>query len=161
MRNPILIREVLTSLRTRRAMAMQMAYLAVLIAIVFFNWPSDGLQGLGGDQAQGLLAVLGIGQLALIALLAPALTATSLTYEKERNTFESLLATRLSPWEITLGKMAGALAFPLVLVAMASPALASLFLLGGVTAGQVLGVGGLLALEAGMGQAEKPVRGNM
>ena len=146
MTNPILRKEVLTSLRARKALAMQMVYLAVLIALVYVNWPERGMQGLAGDQAQRLLAVLGVGQLALIALFAPAFTSTTLTYEKERNTFESLFATRLTPWQVTVGKMAGSLTLLLILVGMGAPVLASLFLLGGVTVAQVLGVLGLLVV---------------
>ncbi len=148
MSNPILRKEVLTSLRTRKALAMQVVYLLALIAVVFMLWPPGGMQSLGGDQAQRLLAVLGIGQLLLIALFAPAFTSTALTLEKERNTFESLFATRLSPAQIVVGKMGGSLTFLLLLVVMGTPVLASLFLLGGVRGGQVLAVLGVLVVTA-------------
>ena len=148
MSNPILTKEVLTSLRTRKALAMQVTYLVCLTALVFLLWPDRGLQSLGGEQARRLLTVLGVGQLILIALFAPAFTATALTYEKERNTFESLFATRLSPWQITLGKMAGSLTFLLTLVLMATPVLTALFLLGGVKGEQVLGVVAILIVTA-------------
>ncbi len=144
MMNPILRKEVLTSLRTWKALAMQVIYLAVLIALVYDQWPAGGLQSSGGEQAKNMLAILGIGQLLMIAMFAPAFTSTTLTYEKERNTFESLFATRLSPWQITFGKMAGSLTHLLVLVLMGSPVLAALFLLGGVSGTQVLAVIGIL-----------------
>ncbi|NQU76498.1 MAG: ABC transporter permease subunit [Planctomycetes bacterium] len=146
MTNPILRKEVLTSLRTRKALGMQVVYLAVLIALVFVNWPDRGLQSIGGNQAQQLLTVLGVGQLLLIAMFAPAFTSTTLTYEKERNTFESLFTTPLRPWELTFGKMAGSLTFLLVLVLMGAPVLASLLLLGGVTGTQILAVLGILVI---------------
>lgn len=146
MANPILKKEVLSSLRTRKALVFQVVYLAVLIALIYDGWPPAGVQGLGGDQAKGLLVVLGVGQLLLIALIAPAFTATALTSEKEHNTLESLFATRLSPWQMTVGKMAGSLGYLLLLVLMGAPALACLFLLGGVSAPQVAAVAGLLVL---------------
>ena len=144
MTNPILRKEVLTSLRTWKALAMQVIYLAVLIGLIYDSWPAGGLQSLSGDAAKNMLVVLGVGQLLLIALFAPAFTSTTLTYEKEQNTFESLFATRLSPWQITFGKMAGSLTYLLVLVLMGAPVLAALFLLGGVSGTQVLAVLGIL-----------------
>lgn len=144
MTNPILHREVITGLRKPRTLAMQIVYLLVLIAIVYLYWPESGLQSVGGSQGQQLRSILALGQFVLVALFAPAFTATALTYEKERNTFESLFATRLKPWELTFGKMAGALSFLLLLVVTGAPVLAALPLLGGVKAGEVLAVVGLL-----------------
>lgn len=148
MSNPILRKEVLTSLRSPRTLAMSAAFLLGNLVIIWALWPDRGLQSLEADQARTLLAVLAAGQLLLVAMFAPAMTASALTIEKERNTFESLLATRLRPREIVLGKMAGSLTFLLVLVGLGSPMLASLLLLGGVGIGQILAAEGVLVVTA-------------
>ena len=42
--NPIIRKEVISSLRTYKATAMQGLFLLALAALVFVRWPPDGLQ---------------------------------------------------------------------------------------------------------------------
>ena len=146
--NAIIRKEVLSSLRTKKAVAMQAAFLLVAAGLLWLLWPADGLQDIGGVQARRILSVMAVGQLVMVILFAPAFTAASLTSEREHNTLESLFATTMKPWEIALGKMAGALTFILLLVLSGIPALAMPFLLGGVTGGEVLAVVGILLMTA-------------
>ncbi|HOD80344.1 MAG: ABC-2 family transporter protein [Planctomycetes bacterium ADurb.Bin126] len=146
--NPIIRKEVLMALRTRKAVLMQALYLLTVAALVFLLWPADGLQDIGGHQSRRILAVLAVAQAVLVALFAPVFTASSLTIERERNTLESLFATALKPWEIVLGKMVGSLSFLVLLVLSGVPALASPLLLGGLSGGEVLAAVGLLIVTA-------------
>lgn len=146
--NPIIHKEVLTSLRTRKAIAMGGLFLLVVAALIWLFWPADGMGDIGGQKARQLLIVLAISQLVMVALFAPTFTAASLTSEKERNTMESLFATALRPWEIAWGKMVGSLTFLLLLVLTGTPALAAPFLLGGVRGAEVLAILGILLLTA-------------
>src|SRR5512140_1160113 len=104
MANPIIRKEVLMTLRTSKALVMQVAFLVALAGLMWLYWPADGLQDIGGERARQILSILAIGELALVALFAPAFTGAALTMEKEKKTFESLFATRLLPREIALGK---------------------------------------------------------
>ena len=146
--NPIIRKEVLQALRTRKAVAMQGLFLLVTAALLMLLWPAGGLQDVGGQRARLILSVLAIGQLVMVALFAPAFTASSLTIERERNTLESLFATAMRPWEVALGKLVGSLAFLVLLVLSGAPALAAPFLLGGVSPQEVLAILGLLLLTA-------------
>ena len=146
--NPIIRKEVLGSLRTRKAIAMQVLFLLVTAVLVWRNWPPEGLQDVGSQQARTMLTILAVGQMVMVALFAPAFTAASLTTEREKNTLESLFCTAMKPWEIGLGKMAGSLAFLLLLVLLGAPAPALLFLMGGVPGTMVLAVVGILLLSA-------------
>ena len=146
--NPILRKEVLSALRTRKAVAMPALFLLVTMGLIVLFWPKDGLQAVGGKDAAHILSVLAIGELLMAALFAPAFTAAALTSERERNTLESLFATALKPWEIAVGKMVGALAFLVLLVVLGSAGLAAPLLLGGVDGTQVLAVLGVLLLTA-------------
>ena len=146
--NPIIRKEVLMALRTRKAILMQALYLLVVGALVYLLWPAEGLQDIGGHQSRRILAVLAVAQVVLVALFAPVFTASSLTIERERNTLESLFATPLKPWEIVLGKMVGALASLVLLVLSGTPALASPLMLGGLTGGEVLAAMALLLVTA-------------
>jgi ABC-type transport system involved in multi-copper enzyme maturation permease subunit len=146
--NPIIRKEVLSSLRTRKAVSMQALFVLVVAALVALLWPAGGLQDLGGQQAWRIVSVLAVGQLVMVILFAPAFTAASLTSEKERGTLESLFATTMKPWEIALGKMVGSLCFLLLLVLSGVPALCLPFMLGGVPGGAVLAVLGILVTTA-------------
>lgn len=147
-RNPIIHKEVLTALRTRKAVVMQVLFLLATAALVWLLWPDGGLQDIGSRQARRILGILAVGELILVALFAPAFTAASLTGEREHNTFESLYATALKPWEITVGKMVGSLGFIFLLVISGIPALSLPLLLGGVTGAEVLAAVGILLLTA-------------
>lgn len=146
--NPIIRKEVLMSLRTSKALAMQAMFLLALGALLWLNWPADGMQDVGGQKAREILSILAIGGLAMVALFAPTFTAAALTGEKERRTLDSLFATRLRPWELGLGKMVGSLAFLMLVVLSGSLALAAPLLLGGIGGGEVVAVMGLLLLTA-------------
>ncbi|MBS3821629.1 MAG: ABC transporter permease subunit [Planctomycetes bacterium] len=146
--NPIIRKEVLSALRTRKAVLMQGLFLLVLAALVWLLWPPQGLQDIGGRQSRTLLNVVSIGTLVMVILLAPAFTAGALTSEKERNTIESLFTTFMKPWEIALGKIVGSLCFLLLLVLTAIPALCTPLLLGGVTGSEILARIAVLLLTA-------------
>jgi ABC-type transport system involved in multi-copper enzyme maturation permease subunit len=146
--NPIIRKEVLTSLRTKKAVAMQALFLLALGALVLNYWPSAGLQDVGGVAARKILSIIAISELALVALFAPAFTAAAMTMEREKKTLESLFSTTLKPWEIASGKMVGSLSFLILIVISGIPAVALPLLLGGVTVADVLAVVGLLLLTA-------------
>lgn len=146
--NPIIRKEVLMTLRTSKALVMQVAFLSALAGLLWLYWPADGLQDIGGAKARQILSILAIGELALVALFAPAFTGAALTMEREKKTLDSLFATRLRPWEIGLGKMVGSLAFLVLIVVTGFPALAATLMLGGITVGDVVKVAGLLLLTA-------------
>jgi len=147
-RNPIIHREIISSLRTRKAIIFQVMFLALSAGLLWLLWPAGELQAIGGQQAKLILSVLAMGEVILVALFAPAFTAASLTLERERNTMETLFTTLMRPWEIATGKMVGSLTFLLLLVFCGIPALSLTFLLGGVSASQVLAVVGVLLLTA-------------
>ena len=138
--NPIIRKEVLSSLRTTKAVILQVLFLLVLAGLVWLHWPEGGMQGIGGQQARRLLAVLTIGQVLMVAMFAASFTAAALTTEKEKNTWECLFSTDMRAWEIALGKMTGSLSFLLLLVVSGIPALAVVFLLGGVRGSEILAV---------------------
>jgi ABC-type transport system involved in multi-copper enzyme maturation permease subunit len=148
MRNPIISKEVLSSLRTKKAVGMQALMFVVLAALVMVFWPADGLQDIGGQQARSILSIVAMGELLMIILFAPSFTAASLTAEMEHNTLESLFTTALKPWQIATGKMAGSLTFLLLLVICGTPALALPMLLGGVGGTELLAVVGILLVTA-------------
>ncbi|MCI0681442.1 MAG: ABC transporter permease [Gemmataceae bacterium] len=129
--NPIIHRELLEVLRTRKAIALQIALAAACMALVLVRWPTGDIAELSGARALEVLRLFGYGLLAGILLLVPAHPATSIVREKTGGTLALLLNTPLPPWSIYLGKLGGALGFVAVLVAMTLPAAAACYALGG------------------------------
>lgn len=129
--NPIIRRELLEVLRTRKALVLQFILAAACALLVLVRWPSGDLVDLGGARALEVLRVFGYGLLASILLLAPAFPATSLVREKIKGTLALLLNSPMRPWSIYLGKLGGVLGFTAVLLTMTLPAAAACFALGG------------------------------
>ncbi len=146
--NPIIGRELLEVLRTRRAVALQVALALLCAALVLVRWPTGDVADLSGAQAQQVLRLFGYGLLAGILLLVPAFPATSVVREKVGGTLELLLNSPLSPWSIYLGKLGGVLGFTAILLVMTLPAAGACHALGGMGTR-----GGIAALYAVLGLA--------
>jgi ABC-type transport system involved in multi-copper enzyme maturation permease subunit len=129
--NPIIRRELLEVLRTRKAVALQLSLALVCALLVLSRWPTGGTVDLSGVRSLQVLRVFGYGLLAGILLLAPAFPATSLVREKIKGTLALLLNSPMTPWSIYLGKLCGVLGFTLLLLVMTMPAAAACYGLGG------------------------------
>lgn len=95
-------------------------------------------------------------QFVLILLVTPALTAGSISGERERQTLELLLVTNTGSFRIVTGKLMESLGLMALLIVATLPAMCLPLLLGCVTLGQVLegllflGVTAFAALSVGM-----------
>src|SRR5436305_14338922 len=146
--NPIIRRELLEVLRTRRAVALQLALALACALLVLVRWPTGDVADLSGARSLQVLRIFGYGLLAAILLLVPAFPATSLVREKIKGTLALLLNSPLRPWSIYVGKLGGVLGFVAVLLVMTVPAAAACHALGGTVV-----QGGITALYAVLGLA--------
>jgi len=62
--NPIVRRELLEVLRTRKAVTAQLALAAACAALVLVRWPTGGVSDLSGARSVQVLRVFGYGLLA-------------------------------------------------------------------------------------------------
>jgi ABC-2 type transport system permease protein len=76
---------------------------------------------------------LAYGQFALLVFSAPGITAAAISGERERQTLDLLLLTRMTPLQVVAGKLGAALSFTLLLMVASLPVYSVLFLLGGVS----------------------------
>jgi ABC-type transport system involved in multi-copper enzyme maturation permease subunit len=130
---PIIRRELLEWLRSRKALALQVGLAAACALLILVRWPTGGIGELSGARSLEVLRVFGYGALAGILLLAPALPATSLVREKMSGTLALLLNSPLSGRSIYFGKLLASLGFTAILLVMTVPAAAACFALGGTT----------------------------
>src|SRR5262249_17382608 len=79
-----------------------------------------------------------------------AFACTSITEERVTKSYDLLLTTRLTPFEIVLGKTAASFIYGLLLIVAASPLVAITFLYGGVTPEQIALTFVCLVVEAAL-----------
>jgi ABC-type transport system involved in multi-copper enzyme maturation permease subunit len=100
----------------------------------------------GRQIGRSIFTTVMIMALAQVCIITPSLTSGSIAGEKERQSYDLLITTLLSPWQIVLGKLMSALSFALLLILSVLPLAGLSFLFGGVSGIElVLGMIGLMA----------------
>ncbi len=137
--NPVLNRELLVNLRTFRSFILLFIYQAVLAAVVYFAWPKERLDlSENSDITRPLVNSFFLGQYILACLMAPSFAAGAISGEKERKTYEMLLASPLMPSRIVWGKLVAALMHLAILIFASLPVVMLCLPLGGVSIYEVL-----------------------
>lgn len=138
--NPVLQRELLVNLRTNRAFLLLAIYQLLLAAVVLVAWPTDERLDLTTNprSAEKLVNLFFLGQYVIASLMAPSFAAGAITGEKERHTYEMLLASPLRPGAIVLGKMVASLTHLGMLILASLPIIVLCLPLGGVSVYEVL-----------------------
>lgn len=142
MMNPVLRREAITSLRGWRNFAVLTFYIGITALgaglVVYFSMFESWNYSFDPQTMVVLYVMLAAVQMALITLTVPALTAGSISGERERQTLDLLLVTKMSPLSIVMGKLMASLAFILLLIVGTLPVLSLVFYFGGVRVSSVL-----------------------
>ncbi len=141
--NPMISKELRGRMRSGRSIVLLTIYLSLLAMFAFlFYWLIYATAQVRGpnDQQVGrdLLNAIVVFETLLVIFLAPAVTAGTISGERERQTFDLLMTTLLKPRAIVLGKMGAALAFLLVLILAVAPFESLAFMIGGVAPEEVL-----------------------
>src|SRR5271163_1720904 len=149
--NPVLTRELLVTLRSPRSFVLQLLYVCALGALVYFYWPAgeEGARQVSPGVARALYDIFFLGQFFLVALMAPTFAAGSITGEKERKTYEMLLASPLRPSSILVGKLLSSLTYLVILIISSLPLVIICFLLGGILLSEIARAYLILILAAG------------
>jgi ABC-type transport system involved in multi-copper enzyme maturation permease subunit len=132
--NPVLQRELLTNLRMPRAFVLLFVYVALLGGVVYLAWPQEQrLDMAQPEAAKRLVNLFFFGQYMLASLMAPSFAAGAITGEKERMSYEMLLASPLRPGAIVFGKLFAALCHLGILMICSLPIVMLCLPLGGVS----------------------------
>lgn len=137
--NPVMVKELRSRMRGRRAFVVLTVYLLVmsgLISLVYAAYASAAGTPYGPDPSQAgkvvFSVVMGV-QAFLVLFIGPAFTAGAITGEKERQTYDLLRTTLLTPRWFVLGKLFSALSYILLLTVASIPLQSIAFLLGGLS----------------------------
>jgi ABC-type transport system involved in multi-copper enzyme maturation permease subunit len=146
---PIIRRELIGLLRTKRALASIVVVAVGFALLVLLRWPSEGVVDTKGARAMQVFNIFGYGLLAMVVLLTPVFPSTSIVRERAQGTLALLLNSPLQPWSIYFGKLAGVVGFGLILLSATLPAAAACYAMGGIDLARDLGqLYGLLAITA-------------
>jgi len=136
--NPILVREARTRMRGFRPYLILTIFLLLLIASAFGIYQYMVLQArtgmvvLSSHIGQALFRGLAFTEMFFIVLVAPVLTSGAISSERERLTYDMLLATPLRPGQMLTGKLIGALSYLLLLIIASIPVFSTVLIFGGV-----------------------------
>jgi ABC-type transport system involved in multi-copper enzyme maturation permease subunit len=132
----IWIREIRGRMRGKRAFVFLTFYLAVLTGLLWIglgitrNGPVGALESvaIGRGVFTGIILI----ETLVVLILGPAYTGSSISQEREKQTFDLLAATPVSSLAIVVGKLLSALSFLAVVVGASIPLASMSFLFGGV-----------------------------
>ncbi len=138
--NPIVKKDLQVTARSMRISWGLFAYEAVLtmaflLALTVIQRTSNGYYSSGNVYSHliYLFPVLSVAQVCIVALIVPVITASAISGEKERQTFDIMLTTCMSPFSIVLGKVMSAVLRILFFVAAGMPIMALAFVVGGLS----------------------------
>jgi ABC-type transport system involved in multi-copper enzyme maturation permease subunit len=152
--NPIIVRELRVRMRGARPYLVLTVFLLLLslmgygVIQLMVQQSRMGSVMLSAQVGQALFNILSFGVLALVVFLAPAMTSSAISGEREQMTYEMLLATPLQPARILRGKLLAALSYLFLLIFATLPIFSVVFMFGGVTVLALLNVLALLTLSA-------------
>ncbi len=141
---PVFHAELVTTSRRRRYYAARLVYGLTLLLLVGWTYEaasrdrsSVGPAGAPGfaflaDMASQIFATFLLAQVGAVLCLTPAMVAGTIADERQRKTLHDVLASRLSSFEIVVGKLAARMLQLVVLVLTGLPIMAMLSLFGGL-----------------------------
>lgn len=151
-KNAVLFKDMSIDIKRPKIMILMLVFNLVLFTIAggFLIYISS--TGLGGNAIDyrtlaTMLIVLISVEAGILFLVTPALTGHSVAGERERQTLDVLLTTRMTPFEIVIGKFLSNTIMSALLVLSSFPILALVFIYGGMNFFQLLGLVLVLIFE--------------
>lgn len=144
-KNAVLYKEMMRDMKRPKALIIMMVINLLIGVIVagFFTYVAIGgavFERISNSTFIIMFRVIIITEAAFITFMAPALTAGAVSLEKERQTLDVLLTTRMTPWEIIKGKYLSNVVFMSLLVLSTMPAMSFVFIYGGINILQMFAI---------------------
>lgn len=134
--NPVLRNESKLSARSPKFTIMLCIYISILTAgVLLFYSNYSGAVYSNGLDLQGsvfLYYTMAIAQAALLMFIVPALSSTAICSEREKQTLDMLLSSKLTPIQIIIGKLSASSTKIIMLIICTMPMYTVCGLVGGV-----------------------------
>ncbi len=135
--NPVLQKELKLRMRGWRSAATIGVYLGFLTLTAYFVTVAARQDYYGSaidpELSIGIYIGLAIMQFILISFIAPALTTGGISGEREKQTLDLLLCTRMTPMSIIIGKLFASISQIVLLIIASLPMFSIVFLFGGIS----------------------------
>lgn len=140
--NPVLKNETKLAVRSFKFTLMIFVYVLLLSAGALFilniNIEEAYFNGINLESIVYLYIGMSIIQAVLLMFIVPALTSTAICGEREKQTLEVLLSTKMSTLSIISGKLVASISRVIILIICTMPIYSIAFLIGGVNLGNIL-----------------------
>lgn len=142
--NPVLRNECKMAVRNKRFTMTLFVYIAVIafgVLLYYKEFSSDVFaRGLERENSAILYMIMAIVQAVFLMFLVPSLTSSSISSEREKQTLDILLSTRLSSLQIILGKLLSSSLRVVIIIICTLPLYAVASLMGGLNLGNIIGI---------------------
>jgi len=135
--NPIYKKEVSTGTHAARLAVLLVGFntiLAIVAFIIFYN-TINGVKSMGAldySDLANLYTIMAYIEFCIVALVVPAITAGSVVGERERQTLDVMLASRVYPSTIIWGKLFACMQLVVAISISSLPILSIVFVYGGI-----------------------------
>lgn len=138
MTNPVYKREQMVSARSFKLAMILLFFNGILALVALLNMYSTLARVRMTAEIQyssflDLYVFVAVLEFVMLIFIMPAITAGSISGERERQTLDLMLTTDMTPTEIVLGKLMSSLSTMFLLIISSFPILALVFVYGGVT----------------------------
>ncbi|HOE56439.1 MAG TPA: ABC transporter permease [Bacillota bacterium] len=150
--NPVLLKELKVRMRGWKAAGIIAAYLLILSLVALFimynAFMNPYSSTIDPQVSIGAYTGLAIIQFILIMFIVPALTAGAISGEREKQTLDLVLCTRLRPISIITGKLFASTSQTLLLIIASLPLFSMVFMFGGISIKEILQLFGFYIVTA-------------
>ena len=123
--NPVLRNESKISVRSIKFTLMIFAYIAVLsvAVMIYYSSVNEAIfsNGLYLESSKLFYVVMALGQAILLLFIVPALSSTAICSEREKQTLDILLSSKLTPFQIIIGKVSASSLRVIILIISTMP----------------------------------------
>ena len=140
--NPVLKNEIKLSTRSIKFTLVILFYVGILSAtgLFVFNQCIKNIyaEGFALQSTIAFYVGMAILQAVLLMFIVPSLTSTAICGEREKQTLDVLLSTKMTPLSIITGKLFASISRVLLLIVCTIPIYSIMFLIGGIDFGNIL-----------------------
>lgn len=123
--NPVLRNESKIAVRSIKFTLMIFAYIAVLsvAVMIYYSSVNEAIfsNGLYLESSKLFYVVMALGQAILLLFIVPALSSTAICSEREKQTLDILLSSKLTPFQIIIGKVSASSLRVIILIISTMP----------------------------------------
>ena len=137
--NPVYKIGLKQSARTKKTVVLLLVYnfllagLGLLVFYLTFDREGRMRENIAYSGILTLYCVMAAMEFVMILLIVPASTAGAVAGEREKQTLDILLSTKITPFHIVTGKLAASISMVILLAVSSMPVLAIVFSIGGIT----------------------------